>query len=144
MRVAAVTGLSGTGKTTLIEALIRRYASAGVRMAAIKHTHHPLPSCSHGATGAPACCDRTDTARFATAGAAPVILAADAEALIDDITRVTYDSPLDLLAHVPEAAVVLIEGFKHFDGWPRIDLVPGRWPDPAEVAANLDRIWRSS
>jgi len=136
MRVAAVTGLSGSGKTTLVEALIRRYAGAGVRVAAIKHTHHPLARSSYDAT--------TDTARFAAAGASPVILADDNEALIDGSERVTYDSPLDLLAHVREAEVVLVEGFKRFHGWARIDLVHGRWRDPAEVAANLDRIWRSS
>jgi molybdopterin-guanine dinucleotide biosynthesis protein B len=140
MRVAAVTGLSGSGKTTLVEALIRRYAGAGVRVAAIKHTHHSLAS--HGVTGAPAC--RTDTSRFAAAGASPVILAGDKEALIDGSERVSYDSPLDLLPHARDAAIVLVEGFKHFHGWPRIDLVHGRWRDPAEVAANLDRIWRSS
>jgi molybdopterin-guanine dinucleotide biosynthesis protein B len=138
-RAAAIVGLSGSGKTTLIESLIRLYAGRGVRVAAIKHTHHPLNDRNEG-----------DTARFLRAGASPVILASDGEAVVvSDGERVRYESPLDLLEGGWRVAggawdeVVLIEGFKHFDGWPRIEVVRGQWRDAAEVAAALDRIWGS-
>lgn len=135
---AAIVGLSGSGKTTLIESLIRLYAARGLRVAAIKHTHHPLNDRDEG-----------DTARFLRAGASPVILAGEGEAVVFPAgERVGYESPLDLLAHEPPATshqpvLVLIEGFKHFDGWPRIEVVRGQWRDAAEVAAALDRIWGS-
>jgi molybdopterin-guanine dinucleotide biosynthesis protein len=135
MKVLAVTGFSGSGKTTLIVELIARLR--GTRVAAIKHTHHALPPrVAQTFLSAPpdenvwATPDRVDearaipdTTRFLNAGAHPVILAGDGEAIVfaDDATRVTYRDPCELLAHVANAEVVLIEGFKSYDGWPRID-----------------------
>lgn len=132
MRVAAVTGLSGSGKTTLIEALIRLYVARGERVAAIKHTHHALNRENRG-----------DTARFLAAGAEPVILAGDREAIVwrgTEATQIAYDVPSDLLAHTSPAGIVLVEGFKEYGGWPHIE---PRQSAP-EAAAMLDRIWRSS
>jgi molybdopterin-guanine dinucleotide biosynthesis protein B len=112
MRVAAITGWSGSGKTTLIVASIARLVAQGVRVAAIKHTHHPLNDRDEG-----------DTARFRAAGAHPVILASDGEAVVfaQNATRVVYNDPRDLLAHLNGAEVVLVEGFKSYNGWPRIE-----------------------
>jgi molybdopterin-guanine dinucleotide biosynthesis protein len=42
------------------------------------------------------------------------------------------------------ADVVLVEGFKEYGGWPRIELLHGAWPGAHEAAAMLDRIWHSS
>jgi molybdopterin-guanine dinucleotide biosynthesis protein B len=152
-RAAAIVGLSGSGKTTLIESLIRVYVSRGLRVAAIKHTHHPVNDRDYDP-------NKGDTARFLRAGARPVILAGDGEAVVfPEGERVRYDSPRDLIkesgwrvaggwgeAHEPPATshqplIVLIEGFKHFEGWPRIELVRGEWQSADEVAATLDRIW---
>jgi len=112
MRVAAITGWSGSGKTTLIVELIARLVAKGVRVAAIKHTHHPLNDRDEG-----------DTARFRAAGAHPVILAGDREAVVfaENATRVAYDDPRELLTHSNNADVVLVEGFKSYNGWLRID-----------------------
>ena len=176
MRVAAVTGLSGSGKTTLIEALIRFYVARGERVAAIKHTHHALNGENRG-----------DTARFLAAGAEPVILAGDREAMIWSaaavlplplsfrassegpgwvgfhqqevgtppaqvprstlgMTSFGFETPslaafqMALLELVGAVDVVLIEGFKDYDGWPRIEA----GCSAPEAAATLDRIWRSS
>lgn len=144
MHVAAVTGMSGSGKTTLVEALIRLYTSRGVRVAAIKHTHHPLNLENRG-----------DTARFLAAGATPVILARDGEAVI---WRASALPPLqvtftqsgealridELLEHARPADVVLVEGFKEYRGLARIELLRDVRQSAHEAAAMLDRIWRSS
>src|SRR5438045_969318 len=103
MRVAAITGWSGSGKTTLVVELIARFVARGMRVAAIKHTHHPINYRDQG-----------DTARFRAAGAHPVILAGDGQAVVfaAGATRVAYDDPRELLAFVSDADIVLIEGFK--------------------------------
>lgn len=109
MRVVAFIGPSNSGKTRLICALIRHFVTAGQTVAAIKHTHHPLNEDRKG-----------DTAAFEDAGASPVILAGDGEAVISATRRITFSVPSDLLAHTP-ADVVLVEGFKTYDGWPRLN-----------------------
>ncbi|MBK5259793.1 MAG: molybdopterin-guanine dinucleotide biosynthesis protein B [Thermoanaerobaculia bacterium] len=134
-KVAVIAGYSGAGKTTAIESLIRHYASAGVAVGVIKHTHHPLNEENKG-----------DTARFLAAGAGPVILAGDGEAVIfrhnEPPARMTFDAPADLLEPMT-GEIVLIEGFKHQPAWPRVELTRNEWRTAAELVAILDRIWRS-
>lgn len=127
-RVLAFAGPSGSGKTTAIVAAIRELASRGVRVSAIKHTHHPLNEERRG-----------DTAAFADAGADPVILAGEGEAVIfhrDAIAVVSYESPEELLGHC-QGEVVLVEGFKGFSGWPRIEVERGRAVEVSEVVDKL-------
>ena len=127
MDVAAVVGPSGSGKTTLLVALIRHFVTAGRTVGAIKHTHHALSEV-----------DRGDTAAFVEAGAHPVILAGNREAIVFGRGRIPFDSPADLLMHF-DTDLVLIEGFKEFDGWPRIEAMPFR-----DALARLDQIWRTA
>ncbi len=111
MFVAAIVGPSGSGKTTLIRELIRIFVEEGKRVGAIKHSHHPLNEERRG-----------DTKRFADAGADPVIFAGNGEAVVferDGTRRITFASPDDLLREF-RTDVVIIEGFKQYDGWPRI------------------------
>ena len=60
-----IVGWADSGKTTLIEGLLRQLTAQGMRVGVIKHTHHPLPEDEAG----------KDTARFQAAGAATVTLA---------------------------------------------------------------------
>lgn len=134
MKIAAITGFSGAGKTTLITSLIRRYVAAGHRVGAIKHTHHVLNEERRG-----------DTAAFGNAGAVPVVFAGHGEAVIffpDRISRVSYESPRELLKYI-DADLVLVEGFKSFDEWPRIELSADARLTAEEADAILDRIWLS-
>jgi molybdopterin-guanine dinucleotide biosynthesis protein B len=132
MRVAAITGTSGAGKTTLIVALIRHFVTRGERVAAIKHTHHAVNEERRG-----------DTRMFESAGAEPVIFAGDGEAVIFSrvaAERIQFTSPRELLDRIT-ADVVLVEGFKKYDGWPRVELDRSSPLSVEDVLANLDRIW---
>ena len=104
MEVVTISGPSGTGKTTRLVDLIRTAVTEGRSASAIKHTHHPLNEENRG-----------DTAAFLAAGARPVILAGDGEAVVFDGTsarRVAYSGLPDLLAHLTTDLVV-VEGFKN-------------------------------
>jgi molybdopterin-guanine dinucleotide biosynthesis protein B len=134
MRALAVTGFSGSGKTTLIRAVIERLVARGERVAAVKHTHHELNEE-----------DRGDTSIFRRAGAEPVVLAGDREAVMflrAGIERFAFADPreiVDVIARTDGAIdVVLIEGYKNLDTWARIEA-----PATADDAlAILDRMAR--
>ena len=133
MNVAAVTGYSGAGKTTLIVALIRRFIEQGRRVGAIKHTHHPLNEEHRG-----------DTGRFRDAGADPVILAGAGAAVIfasSGTSRIAYEHPRDLLRYF-DTDVVLVEGFKELGEWPQVQISSDARPTVEELAGKLDTIWR--
>jgi molybdopterin-guanine dinucleotide biosynthesis protein MobB len=117
MRVMAIIGPSRSGKTTVLAGLIRSYVARGERVGAIKHTHHPLNEE-----------DRGDTRVFREAGAEPVILAGDQEAVVfraGSTSRITFDAPRELL-RMFDTDVVLIEGFKNVDDWPRLTVEEAR------------------
>ena len=99
-------------------------------MAAIKHTHHDVNERRAG-----------DTGKFLDAGAMPVILAGDRAAVVfreESLEHISFDDPEELLAHTDGAATVLVEGFKDFGKWPRIDATRVRDIDAAVTL--LDRI----
>lgn len=104
-----IVAYSGTGKTTLIEALLPRLAARGIRVAVIKHAHHDVDIDTPG----------KDTHRFRMAGAAPVILAtAQRFAVMMETPSPDDDLDLPLLldyAQVSRPDLILIEGFKE---WP--------------------------
>jgi len=136
MKVAALGGRSGAGKTTAIVSLIRHFVSQGVSVGAIKHTHHPLNNE-----------DRGDTAAFRAAGAEPVILAGRGEAVVftaAQTTRTTFEQPEDLVGTFA-TEIVLIEGFNAEAGlpWPRIELNREHRLTTAELIARLESDWQS-
>ena len=131
MRVVAIVGRQGSGKTTLIEKLIPALQARGVTVSTIKHTHH-----HHIELDVPG----KDSHRHRVAGASEVIVASDA-----GWARIAAGSGAttlaDLLARLRPVDVVLVEGFKQLEGLRRVEVcrsgVPLALADPgiAAVAA---------
>jgi molybdopterin-guanine dinucleotide biosynthesis protein B len=129
--MVAIAGRSGSGKTHLIERLVRHFVARGLRVATVKHTHHhdfelDLPG--------------KDSWRHRAAGASETLLVSDRRyALLGDLAK-----PLELpeiLQRVQPADLLLIEGFAELRGLPRIEVfrsflgarTPGR--DDSSLAA---------
>ncbi len=110
--VVGFCGWSGTGKTTLIEALIPRLKARGLAVGAIKHDAHGL---THDPRG-------KDTERLWRAGA-DVVCASDGR---QSLVRRRLKEPVSLsvlVAEMPDSLdVVLVEGHKDSD-------VPKVWID---------------
>ncbi|MBE0490115.1 MAG: molybdopterin-guanine dinucleotide biosynthesis protein B [Halomonas sp.] len=99
---------SGTGKTTLLEALLPRLAERGLRVAVIKHAHHTFDVDQPG----------KDSHRLRQAGAAPMLVASRARlALMMETPDQQEPDLAELVALVATQRpdLVLVEGFK---AWP--------------------------
>ena len=100
--VVCFIGPKNSGKTTLLEKVIRALAASGIRVAAVKHDAHDFEIDREG----------KDSYRFAAAGAGTVLIAsATKTALVER----TADPPTleSLIArHVRNADLVLAEGYK--------------------------------
>ena len=91
---------SGTGKTTVIEALVRELTRRNVRTAVIKHDAHGFEIDREG----------KDSRRFAQAGAQTVLLTSpDATASV----RRRGSTLEELTAEIRDADLILVEGFKN-------------------------------
>ncbi|MGE0485828.1 MAG: molybdopterin-guanine dinucleotide biosynthesis protein B [Gammaproteobacteria bacterium] len=112
--VIGVIATSGTGKTTLLRAIIPRLTAAGLRIGCIKHTHHPFDIDQPG----------KDSYLLRAAGAQQMLLgSAGRWALMVD-TGGEVDAPLtELILRLDLGAldVVLVEGFRRED-IPRIEV----------------------
>ncbi len=100
-KALSIVGFSGSGKTELICRLLDWLGRQGLRVAVLKHTHHPDP----GDQG-------KDTWRFRQAGARVVALAAPG---LLQISRSFSEEPslAEILESLsPEADLVLVEGYK--------------------------------
>ncbi|MFP4138255.1 MAG: molybdopterin-guanine dinucleotide biosynthesis protein B [Halomonas sp.] len=99
---------SGTGKTTLLEALLPRLRARGLRVAVIKHAHHAFDVDQPG----------KDSHRLRQAGASPMLVASRSRLALMMETPDQPEADLEaLLAMVaPQRPdLVLVEGFK---AWP--------------------------
>lgn len=99
---------SGTGKTTLLEALLPRLAERGIRAAVIKHAHHRFDIDQPG----------KDSHRLREAGAAPMLIASRSRTAL--MMNTPGQEEPDLAALIEQVRpfapdLVLIEGFK---AWP--------------------------
>lgn len=98
--VLSIVGKAGVGKTTLIEKLVAELNRRGWRTAVIKHHAHPTP------LDPPA----KDTARYANAGAAVVLIASPIE--LARFERLAQPLTLrELAARINDVDLILAEGF---------------------------------
>lgn len=99
---------SGTGKTTLLEALLPRLSERGLRVAVVKHAHHAFDVDQPG----------KDSHRLRQAGASPMLVASRARLAL--MMETPDQEEADLQALIAMVAtqrpdLILVEGFKE---WP--------------------------
>ena len=128
--IVAFAAPSGTGKTTVIEQVVRAMVGRGLRVGVLKADAHRVVLDTPG----------KDSWRFAEAGAGPVaVLSAERLALFEHLDgEVTLVSVVDRL--FPDVDIVLVEGFRR-SGMPtvRVHRVDGPstegWEPPLNVVA---------
>lgn len=124
--LVSIVGKSKTGKTTLLEKLVRELKSRGYRIATIKHTHHALGVDEPG----------KDSWRHLQAGSIATIVSATDKIVL---TKPIEDEPsLDELARLlgEDYDIILTEGFKRRDA-PKIEIHRKDVAPPFEDAKNL-------
>lgn len=127
----AVCGFKNSGKTTLLEKIVRRMSRNEIRIAVIKHDGHDFEADVPG----------TDSFRMKAAGAYGTCVYSEAKFSLVKEQKVSVQ---DLAAHFPEADLILFEGEKD-SACPKIETVrlkeapeTGRPPlaaDPSTVLA---------
>lgn len=124
--VLGIVAWSGTGKTTLLEALLPRLTARGWPAAVIKHAHHAFDIDTPG----------KDSHRLRMAGASPTLVASSQRfALMMETPGQAEPQLGPMIAHVAtlHPALILVEGFK---SWPiaklelRRDMGRGEKPEP--------------
>ena len=115
MRVVAIVGSQGSGKTTLIEKLIPALQARGLSVSTIKHTHHH--DIEFDTPG-------KDSHRHRIAGAAEVIVASD-RAWARIAASAEPASLQILLGQLRPVDVVLVEGFKQLEWLRRVEVFRG-------------------
>ena len=113
MKVVAITGYSGSGKTQLIEQVIATFKAQRLRVSAVKHAHHRFDMDHPG----------KDSWRFREAGASEVVIASDQRlALLREFDRVAELSVHQMLAELSTGVDwVLVEGWRSSD-LPKIEV----------------------
>lgn len=106
MKVFGITGWKNSGKTGLVERLVRAFDAAGYSVATIKHAHHSFDIDHEG----------RDSDRHRKAGAGQVLVASDQRwALIREYKTPQTPDLDSLLARLDPCDLVLVEGFKDAD-----------------------------
>lgn len=128
---------SGTGKTTLLEAMLPKLVERGIRVAVIKHAHHNFDIDKEG----------KDSYRLRKAGANQMLISSRyRRALVTETPEEEASLP-QLIAQLDQTQLdlILVEGFKKFD-FPKIELhreeIGKPWLHPEDsniiaVAANI-------
>jgi molybdopterin-guanine dinucleotide biosynthesis protein B len=103
MRVIGLAGWSGAGKTTLIVKLIPGLKARGFSVSTLKHAHHAFDIDKPG----------KDSYQHREAGATEVLVSsANRWALMHELRRAPEPSLNELLAHLANVDLVIVEGFK--------------------------------
>ena len=116
-----ISGRSGQGKTTLIEALLPWLRARGLTVNVIKHSHHSIELEPPG----------KDSARFRRAGAGEVLIASPYRyAILRELNGEPEPPLAELAARLSHADLVIVEGFAR-EPMPRLEVVrPSAGRDP--------------
>ncbi|MBA5776603.1 molybdopterin-guanine dinucleotide biosynthesis protein B [Stappia sp. F7233] len=110
--VFGVTGWKNSGKTTLVERLVRELTGRGFRVSTVKHAHHAFDIDHEG----------TDSFRHREAGATEVALVSGRRwALMHELRDEEEPSFEDVLSRLAPCDIVIIEGYKR-EAHPKIEV----------------------
>jgi molybdopterin-guanine dinucleotide biosynthesis adapter protein len=102
-RVIGVAGFKNSGKTTLVEKLVRALTTKGYRIATVKHAHHSFDMDHEG----------RDSYRHRMAGATEVAVVSRSRfALIHELRDEPEPSLADIIARLTPCDLVIVEGYK--------------------------------
>jgi molybdopterin-guanine dinucleotide biosynthesis protein B len=103
MKIFGLAGWSGSGKTTLVAKLLPELKRRGLAVSTMKHAHHEFDVDQPG----------KDSYQHRAAGAVEVMIgSANRWALMHELRGDAEPGVEELLAHMSEVDLVLIEGFK--------------------------------
>ena len=126
MRIFGIAGFKNSGKTTLVVALLRELTARGYRMATVKHAHHDFDIDHPG----------KDSHQHREAGANEVIVASSRRwAHIKELGDEPEPDLADLLKHIGDVDLILVEGYKHGDH-PRLEVRRAGQKQPVLAASN--------
>ncbi len=106
--VIGFSAFSGTGKTTLVEKLVRYLKAQGLRIAVIKHDAHDFEIDKEG----------KDSWRFSQAGADVTLISSSTKTAIIEHRPCTF---LQNLEKIRDVDLILVEGYKQ-EEFPRIGI----------------------
>jgi molybdopterin-guanine dinucleotide biosynthesis protein B len=111
--IFGISGRSGQGKTTLIEALLPWFRVRGLIVNVVKHSHHSIQLEP----------PQKDSARFREAGAGEVLVASPYRYAIMRELHDESEPPLaDLVSRMSPADITIVEGFTR-EKLPRLEVV---------------------
>ena len=111
MKIIGVVGWKDTGKTTLIEKLIKEFNLRNLKVSTIKHSHHNVSLDRQG----------TDSFRHFNAGAKETILSSDTKWI--KFSKQICESNLSyLIKQIIPVDIVIVEGFK-VSGHKKVEVV---------------------
>ncbi len=118
-KIFGIVGWKNSGKTTLVEALVRELTARGYRISTVKHAHHAFDIDVPG----------KDSYRHREAGAGEVLVASGRRwALMHELRGTDEPRLEELLARLSPCDLVLVEGFKR-DTHPKIEVLRAAGPD---------------
>ena len=97
--VYSVVAYSGTGKTTMLEQLVREFKARGIRVAVVKHDAHEFEIDREG----------KDSWRMSKAGADIVAIASATKSAIMENRPVAFDT---IINRITDVDIIITEGYK--------------------------------
>jgi molybdopterin-guanine dinucleotide biosynthesis adapter protein len=135
MNIIGVAGFKNSGKTTLVEKLVRHLTSLGLRISTVKHAHHSFDIDHEG----------RDSFRHRKAGASQVaVISNERTAIIHELRGATPPTLDAVLAQLAPCDLVIVEGYKR-DSHDKIEVrnldinhpvLAGEDPTVVAIAAN--------
>ena len=120
--VYSIVAYSGTGKTTLIEKLIKELKARGLRLAVIKHDAHEFDIDHEG----------KDSWRFSKAGADVTIVASATKHALVEQRPVPLET---LISKITDVDLIITEGYKS-GPWPKIAVQRAQSGKPLPIPAD--------